>query len=184
MTLPYLTLAGAIAAALALLFAIRWLIRRAHIDALARLPIAREHRVELPAGDVILHLSGPLGKIGLGRLSFALVDAGGASVPSAPIVLRTRRSTSLRNLTLSVRRFSVPVAGAYRFQVAGIPPDRDLSDCGLVLARPQGPLLAVAILAVVFTGVMLIVFTVLTLLLWLSPEARDAVTTAMAAYAA
>jgi hypothetical protein len=99
-------------------------------------------------------------------------------------VLRTRRSTSLRNLTLSVRRFSVPVAGAYRLQVSGIPVERDLSDCGLVLARPQGPMLVLAILAVVFAGVALIVFTVLTLLLWLSPEARQALSSVMPGYTA
>lgn len=120
MTLLYLTLAGAIAAAIALPFAIRSLIRRARLEALARLPVTREHQVNLPAGDVILHLSGPLGKIGLGHLSFALLDAGGISVPSA----------------------------------------------------------------VVFAAVVLIVFTVLTLLLWLSPEARQALTSVMSQYAA
>jgi hypothetical protein len=184
MTLPYLTLAGAIAAAIALPFAIRSLIRRARLDALARLPLTPEHQFKLPAGDVILHLSGPLGKVGLGRLSFALLDAGGVSMPSAPILLRTRRSTSLRNLTLSVRRFSVPIAGVYRLQVAGIPADRDLPDCGLVLARPQGPVLLLAILGVVLAGVALIACTVLTLLLWLSPEATQALSSIVSQYGA
>jgi hypothetical protein len=175
-------LAGAIVAAIAFVVAIRSLLRRARVDALARLPVTREHRVELPAGEVILHLSGPLGKVGLGRLSFALVDAGGVSLPSSPIVFRARRSTSLRNLMLSVRRFNVPTPGAYRLQVAGIADDRDLSDCGLVLARPQGPMFVLAILAVVFAASALIVFTVLSLLLWLSPEARQALSSATFVY--
>ena len=166
-----LTAAGAIAAAIALSFAIPALVRRAKIDALATLLIEPEQQVELPAGDVILHLAGPFGKIGLGSLSFQLISADGRSMPSEVIVFRSRRSSGLWGVLLAVRRFHIEANGEYRLKVTDIPAQRDLTDCRLVLARPQDAGLVLSILGVVVASVVLIVCSVLSLILWLSPAA-------------
>lgn len=162
----YLTALGAIVAAVALPFAIRTLIRCARLDTVATVEIAPEHRLELPAGELVLHLAGPLGKRGLGALSFALVDPRGAAVSGAPILMRSRRSSGRWGVLLGVRRFAVPEPGPHRLTVANIPQDGDLSGCAIVLARPQGVGLVLAVLAVVFAGVLLVVSTVLGVLLW------------------
>ena len=169
----YLTVTGALAAAIALTFAIPALIRRARIDALATLPVAPVHRLRLPAGDVVLYLAGPLGTIGLGALSFELVDGSGDMMPSTPIVVRSRRSSGRWGVLLAVRRFQVPVGGEYEFHVAKIAADRDLSRCRLVLARPQDAGFALGIIAVVLAAVTLVVCSVLSLILWLSPGAME-----------
>ena len=168
---PRLTTAGAVVAAIALFFALRALLRQARLEPVATLAVAPEHRLELPAGELVLHLAGPFGKRGLGELSFALVDAAGNATPSMPIVMRSSRSSPRWGVLLAVRRFVVASPGACRLTIAGIPADRDLSDCAVVLARPQGAGLAVAIVAVVLSAVALVACTVLSALLWLSPSA-------------
>src|SRR5687768_7498941 len=120
MNLLYLTLTGALAAAIVLSFAIPALVRRARIDALATLPVAPLHRLDLPTGDLVLYLAGPLGTIGLGALSFELVNARGDMMPSTPIVMRSRRSSGRWGVLLAVRRFRVPVGGEYQFHVGGV----------------------------------------------------------------
>src|SRR5688572_3267539 len=177
----YLTVTGALAAAIALTFAIPALIRRARIDALATLPVAPVHRLRLPAGDVVLYLAGPLGTIGLGALSFELVDGSGDTMPSTPIVVRSRRSSGRWGVLLAVRRFQVPVGGEYEFHVAKIAADRDLSRCRLVLARPQDAGFALGIIAVVLAAVTLVVCSVLSLILWLSPGAMEQASPALPA---
>ena len=174
MNLLYLTAPGAILAAIALSFAIPALVRRARIDALATLPVAPEQRVELLAGDVILHLSGRLGTTKFASLSFELIDAAGGTVPSRIVVMRSRRSVGLFGVLLAVRRFRVPAAGSYKFRVTGITADRDYSDCRLVFARPQDAGLVLSVIGVVLSAVLLIVCTVLSLILWLSPAAMAA----------
>ncbi len=77
----YLTVTGAPAAAIALTFAIPALVRRGRIGALATLPVASLHRLELPAGGVVLQLAGPLGTIGMGALSFELAIYAAAASP-------------------------------------------------------------------------------------------------------
>ena len=164
---------GAVVAAIALPFAIRALVRRARLDAVATLAVAVDQPVELPAGELVLHLAGPLGKRGLGDLSFTLSDARGAVVAGAPIVLRSTRSSGRWGVLLAVRRFTVPAPGAHRLSIANIAADRDLSDCAIVLARPQGAGLAVAIVAVVVASVALVVCSVLGLVLWTGTAVVD-----------
>jgi hypothetical protein len=170
----YLTIAAAIAAAIALPLAIRTLLRKARINPLATLSVAPAHVVDLPYGPIVLHLSGPLGTRKLSRLSFELCTASGAVVPSSAIVVRSGRSSALGRVMLSVRRFQLPVGGSYRLQVDGIDANADLSDCRLVLARPQDAGLALSILGVVATAVVLVVASVLSLILLLSPAALAA----------
>jgi hypothetical protein len=167
----YLAVTGAVIAAVALFLAVAALLKRARLDPLATLAVAAEHRLRLPAGELVLHLAGPFGKRGLGELSFRLVDSAGNAVPSSPLVVRTRRSTASGSVLLAVRRFVVSAEGAYRLVVTGIAADRDLSDCRIVLAPPQGPGLVIAILGVVAAAVALVVCSVLTLIVWLSPSA-------------
>ena len=169
--IPYLTATGAVLAAIALFFAIRSLIGRARLDALATLPIAPEHRLELPAGELVLHLGGRLGQRGLGDLSFELVDGAGGVVSGTPIVVRSRRSSARWGVLLAVRRFHVATTGTHRLRVRNIPTDRDLADCTVVLARPQDAGLVLGILGVVAAGVLLVLCSVLSLVLWLSPSA-------------
>ena len=170
MSVLYITIAAAIAAAIALPPAIRTLLRKARIDPLATLSVAPAHVLDLPSGPVVLHLSGPLGTTKLGGLSFQLCTPDGAVVPSSAIVVRSRRS-ALRRVTLSLRRFQLPVAGSYRLQVDGIATNADLSDCRLVLARPQDAGLALSIVGVVVAAVVLVVASVVSLILLLSPAA-------------
>ena len=181
MDLLYLTAPGALASAIALSFAVPALVRRSRLDALATLTVVPEHRVELPAGDAVLHLAGPLGAVGLGPLSFELFDAAGNSVPSSPVLLRSRRSSDAWGVLLARHRFRVPQPGAYRLRVGGIATGRDLTDCRLVLARPQDVGLALSIVNVVLAAVMLIICSVLSLLLWLTPAAMAATPTEAAA---
>ena len=157
---------GAVVAAIALPFAIRALVRRARLDAVATLAVVAEQPVELPAGELVLHLSGPLGKRGLGGLSLALADARGAAVAGAPILVRSSRTSMGGVVLLAVRRFMVPAAGPHRLSIANIPADRDLSDCAIVFARPQGAGLVVAIVAVVIASVALVACSVLGIVLW------------------
>ena len=63
-----MTVPGALAAAIVPTLAIPALMRRARLHVLATLPVAPEHAVELPAGDAVRHLAGPLGVAGLGSL--------------------------------------------------------------------------------------------------------------------
>ena len=169
---------GAIVAAIALSFAVPALIRRARLAPIATVPIEPEHRLDLPAGELVLHLAGPLGQRGLGDLAFTLVDAAGAAVSSQPIVMRTKRSSGRWGVLLAVRRFDVRAAGAHRLTLAGIPAARDLSACAIVLARPQDAGLALSILAVVIAAVTLVACSVLSLILWLSPTASSALQSA------
>ena len=169
MPLFVVTAAGALAGAVALCFAIPALIRRARLDRLATLAIAPEHVVDLPAGEVVVHLAGPLGKRGLGDLSFALVDGAGVAVPGSAIVVRSRRSAAGGGVLLAVRRFALAARGAYRFLVSGIPAERDLSDCRIVLARAQDAGLVASILAVVIAAATFVACSVLSAILWSSP---------------
>lgn len=174
MNLLYLTVPAALAAAAALAFAIPALIRRARLDTLATLVVTAEQRVELPAGEIVLHLAGPFGAVGLGSLSFALAGADGAALPTAPVLARSRRSSREWGVLLARQRFSVPQTGVYRLQVGGIQAGRDLSRCRLLLARPQDARLVLGILAVVFSAVAFIACSVLSLLFWLLPAAMAA----------
>ena len=64
-------------------------------------------------------------------------------------MLRSRRSFGLWGVLIAVRRFRVAAGGAHRLKVTGIPTDRDLSDCRVVLAKPQDAGLVLSILGVV-----------------------------------
>ena len=174
MNLLYLTVPAALAAATALAFAIPALIRGARLVTLAALVVAPEQRVELPAGEIVLHLAGPFGARGLGALSFELVDAAGHAMPAAPVLMRSRRSSREWGVLLARQRFSVPRAGVYRLRVDGIEAGRDFSACRLLLARPQDTRLVLAILAVVFSAVAFVACSVLSLLLWFLPAAMAA----------
>jgi hypothetical protein len=175
MNLLYLTVPAALAAALALAFAIPALVRRARLDTLATLVVAAEQRVELPAGEVVLHLAGPFGAVGLGSLSFDLIAADGTALPTSPVLVRSRRSSREWGVLLARQRFSVPSAGTYRLQVGGIQAaGRDLSRCRLLLARPQDAGLVLGILAVVFSAIAFIACSVLSLLFWFLPAAMAA----------
>jgi hypothetical protein len=85
--------------------------------------------------------------------------------------MRSTRSSGQWGVLLAVRRFQLATAGICRLRVTGIPAGRDLSDCRIVLARPQDAGLVLSILGVVIAGVMLVVCTVFALILWLSPAA-------------
>jgi hypothetical protein len=174
MSVLYITFAAAIAAAIALPLAIRTLLRKARISPLATLSVAPAHVLDLPSGPVVLHLSGPLGTTKLGGLSFQLCTPDGGAVPSSAIVVRSRRSSALGRVMVSLRRFQLPVAGSYRLQVDGIATNADLSDCRLVLARPQDAGMALSIVGVVVAAVVLVVASVLSLILLLSPAALAA----------
>jgi hypothetical protein len=87
--IPYLTAAGAVLAAIALFFAIRSLIGRARLDALATLPIAPEHRLELPAGELVLHWAD-----GSASAGSAICRSSWSMAPAASC--RARRSSSAR----------------------------------------------------------------------------------------
>lgn len=167
----YLTVTGAVVAAIALLFAIPALVRRARLVPLATLAIAAEHALDLPAGELVVHLAGPFGKRGLGDLSFTLVDAAGAASTGSAIVMRSTRSSAEGGVLLAVRRFAVAAPGAFRFLVSGIPAARDLADCRIVLARAQGAGLVMSIVGVAAAAVLLLVCTVFSLILWLNPAA-------------
>jgi len=167
----YLSASGIVVAAIALWFAVAALLRRAGLQTVATLPVAPENRVELPAGELVLHLAGPFGKTGLGGLSFELLDRAGTRVPACSILTRTLRSSTDGNVQLAVRRFTLSTSGDHRLLATGIPRDRHFSDCALVLARPARADLVLAIVAVVVSAVALLVCTVFSLILWLSPEA-------------
>src|SRR5688500_431928 len=111
MNLLYVTAPAAVAAAAALGFAIPALVRRARLDRLATLAVAVEQPVELPAGEVVMHLAGPFGTTAFGALSFELVDPTGANVASTAILVRSSRSSLDANVLLAVRRFHPPQPG-------------------------------------------------------------------------
>ncbi|HZF78567.1 MAG TPA: hypothetical protein VEZ89_02140 [Rubrivivax sp.] len=171
MNLLYLTVPGALAAATALAFAIPSLVQRARLQALATLAVEPEQEVDLPGGEIVLHLGGPLGTSAFGSLSFDLIDPAGTHVPSAPIVVRSKRSSGAAGVLLAVRRFQLARPGRHRLQVSGIDPRRDLSACRLLLARPQDARLVLNILAVVVSSVALVACSVLSLVLWLGSSA-------------
>jgi hypothetical protein len=171
----YLTASGSVVAAVVLWFAIAALRRRGGLNTVATLPVAPENSLQLPAGQLVLHLAGPLGKTGLGQLSFELLDRAGTRVPGRAILTRTLRSSPAGSALLAVRRFAISATGDHRLLAIGISQDRDYSDCAFVLARPGGAGLVLAIVGVVLSAIALLVCTVFSLILWLSPEAFGAV---------
>ena len=174
MNLLYLTVPGALAAAMALAFAIPSLVQRARLQALATLAVEPEQEVDLPGGEIVLHLGGPFGTSAFGSLSFDLIDPAGTPVPSAPIVMRSKRSSEAGGVLLAVRRFQLARSGRHRLKVDGLDGRRDLSACRLVLARPQDARLVLSILAVVVSAVTLVACSVLTLVLWLGSSVTGA----------
>jgi hypothetical protein len=168
--LPAIPIALTIAIALAGLaligYAIVRLLAVLRASIIVRLPMLPEQDVQFAqAGPVVLCIETTHLDSSFAGVDFALRDAGGRAVDSAPIVFRSRVS-GLSRVRLSVRTFDIPVAGRYRLIVAGIAPARDMSQTALVFTRPFVGAMVACILGIVLGGFALIggiVFTALGL---------------------
>ena len=157
-----LTIAVAIGGAALVVFGIVRLVALVRASMLVRLPAVAEQDVAFKeSGPVVLCIELPHLGTAFAGVDFALSDAGGREVPSAPILFRTKVSGFSR-VRLSVRAFDVPRAGRYRLVASGIAPGHDMSNAALVFTRPFAGAMVLWILAIVLGGIAMIGGTVLT----------------------
>src|SRR3954467_10146606 len=87
---------------------------------IARLPALPEQDVLFAQpGSYVLCIEVPHFSSGFAGSSFALRDAGGREMPSAPILFRTKVS-GLARVRLSVRSFDITRAGRFRLVATGL----------------------------------------------------------------
>lgn len=159
-----LTVGLAILGAALLAYAIVRLLAAVRASVIVRLPAVSEQDVTFAqAGQVVLYIETTHLGTAFAGVDFAMRDAGGREVPSAPIIFRTKVSGFSR-VRLSVRAFDIANPGRYRLVATGVAPGRDMSQCALVFARPFVGTMVLWILGIVFGGVALIGGTVLTAL--------------------
>lgn len=153
----FITLPVLFIAVFALLKGIPKLVAALHVKAMADFPLASGGTLEIAeAGELILSLRGRLGGTDFAGASFTLNDVAGAAVPSSAILMRASRTGMDGRTTLTVRRFTVPAAGRYQLDVAGIDAATVSRDSRLVLTRPSGAPLIGFILWVVVAAVALL----------------------------
>ncbi|HSS07236.1 MAG TPA: hypothetical protein VLK83_08885, partial [Rhodanobacteraceae bacterium] len=105
-----LTIAVAIGGAALVVFGIVRLVALVRASMLVRLPAVAEQDVAFKeSGPVVLCIELPHLGTAFAGVDFALSDAGGREVPSAPILFRTKVSGFSR-VRLSVRAFEIPRA--------------------------------------------------------------------------
>lgn len=159
-----LTVGVAILGGALLVYAIVRLVAVVRASVIARVPAVPEQDVEFrEAGQVVLCIESTRFDTAFGGVQFALSDAAGRAVPSAPILFRTMVS-GISRVRLSVRTFEIPRRGRYRLVATGIAPGRDMSRAALVFTRPVAVVMVLWILGIVLGGVCLmggIVFTAL-----------------------
>jgi len=110
-----------------------WLISLNIGSVVAHLPLAAEQTVELPeAGSYVLHIELPY-FTWRPRLQYAMTDASGRDVPMHFDILPTH--SSFAKVRHSVRLFSVNAGGKYVLRTGDVPPDRDVSQWGLIVTR-------------------------------------------------
>ena len=156
--------AAALLGAVLLAFAAVRLLGVLRESVVARLSAATQQEVDFPApGRYILQLEQPRLDTPLNQASFALRDAAGREVASAPSVFRTVTS-GVSTARISVRVFDVARAGHHTLVASGIPSGRDLSRCALILTRPFAGALMLCILGMLLGAASLIGGSVLTVL--------------------
>jgi hypothetical protein len=159
-----LTIGVAVLGAALLAYSIMRLLAVVRASVIARVPAVPEQDVEFKeAGQIVLCIETTHFGSAFSGVDFALRDAVGRDLASAPIVFRTKVSGFAR-VRLSVRTFEIPRAGRYRLVAIGIPPGRDMSEAALVLTRPFAGAMVLWILGIVLGGFGLIGGTVLSAL--------------------
>ncbi|HEV7489524.1 MAG TPA: hypothetical protein VGO25_01870 [Rhodanobacteraceae bacterium] len=162
--IPELTVCLAILGAALLAYAIVRLLAAVRASVIVRLPAVSEQDVTFAqVGQVVLYIEAMQFSTAFAGVDFAMRDAAGREVPSAPILFRTKVSGFSR-VRLSVRAFDIARPGRYRLIATGIAPGRDMSQSALVFARPFVGTMVLWILAIVLGGIALIGGTVLTAL--------------------
>jgi hypothetical protein len=151
-TLP--SLVAALASALVVLAAAITAVRRSGRGAeLARIPLAAQSDLRLDvAGPVVLCGEGPRLTRRFHGLTFRLVDrATGARVPERRAWIRTTvRGASGVRITLV--RFDLARPGLYRLELGGLVPPAGDDACALVVTRPSGLALPLAIVTTIGAG--------------------------------
>jgi hypothetical protein len=159
-----LTVGLAILGATLLAYAIVRLLAVVRASVIVRLPAVPEQDVTFgQAGPVVLCIETTHFGTAFAGVDFAMRDASGRELPSAPILFRTKVSGFSR-VRLSVRAFDITRAGRYRLISTGISPARDMSQSALVFVRPFVGAMVLWILGIVFGGMCLIGGIVLTAL--------------------
>jgi hypothetical protein len=163
-----LTICATLLGAALLFFSITRIVALLRESEVARLPVAREAEVTFnQAGTYVLHIEHPRLSMALLHAEFALHDArNGSDVRSSPVIFRTTTS-GFSTVSVSVRRFEVGHAGAYRLLVTGIAPASDLSSVELIFTRPYTAALILLIIGTLVGGVCLICGPVFTALLYI-----------------
>lgn len=153
----FITIPVLLIAAFALMKGVPKLVSALNVKAIADFSLASGGSVEVAeAGELILSLRGRLGSSDFAGASFALRDAAGMAVPASTILMRSSRTGMDGQTTLAVRRFTVPAAGRYQLEVAGIEPNKVSGDSRLVLSRPSATSLIGLVLWVVAAAVTLL----------------------------
>jgi hypothetical protein len=147
-----LTIGIAVLGAALLAYSIVRLLAVVRASIIVRLPAVPEQDVEFKrAGQTVLCIETTHFGSAFSGVDFALRDAAGRDVPSAPIVFRTKVSGFAR-VRLSVRMFEIARPGRYRLIATGIPPGRDMSQAALVFTRPFAAAMVLWILGIVVGG--------------------------------
>ena len=159
----FATLPAAALGAIALVFAIRRLVRIHRSGFVARVALAPEQLLSLDsAGALVLHAEGPRFTRTFARLRYQLVEREtGAEVPLRPILLRSTVA-GMSNVRLSLHTFAIERPGAYLLRVEGLRPETATEGHSLVFTRNTRGASALAVLAIVVSALALIGSVVVT----------------------
>lgn len=149
-----------------LAFSIRGLLRLLRGRTVTSVTLGTQSTISIPsAGPYDLSVSGRLGTTDFAGVDFQMYDESGSAVPLRPVVMRVSSTSMSGRTTLQLRTFDAPRSGNYALTVTGI---RAGSDPGntIVIGRPAGGPLVGWILAIVFSGVLLILSIVASALVW------------------
>ena len=131
------------------------LVRMTRGSVVASLPVVAEQSLVLPEpGTYDLHVEGRHVNRDFGKLDFAVVDAGGEALRIERLWFGTK-VTSFSRVRLQLRRFRVEDAGSVTLRIDGIRPTQD-PDNRIVIARPLGFGMVVAIVAIIGGGFLVI----------------------------